>query len=158
MEQTLNNDFRDMIGLLNDEQVEYLLIGGWAVSFHARFRMTEDIDFWVRPTAENAERVMRALIRFGAPIQSMGLSAADFAQPHYGVHLGRPPVRIDLLTTMAGVTFERAWENRIIEKLSGVEVNVIGRDDLLTNKMQVGRDKDLLDAAAIRKAANQRGD
>lgn len=158
MEPTLNNDFRDMIGLLNDEQVDYLLIGGWAVSFHARYRMTEDIDFWVRPTAENAERVMRVLTRFGAPIESLGLSASDFAQPQYGVHLGRPPVRIDLLTTVAGLNFDQAWENRIVEKLSGIEVNVIGREELLANKLEVGRDKDLLDAAAIKKATKRDAD
>ena len=158
MEQTLNDNFRDMIGLLNAERVEYLLIGGWAVSFHARFRMTEDIDFWVRPSRENAERVMRALVRFGAPVDGLGLSEQDFATPRFGIQFGRPPVRIDLLTTMKGLDFEKAWANRVVEKLGGIDVNVIGRDDLLRNKIEVGRDKDLLDVAAIKKAAKRSGD
>jgi len=153
MELILNDDFRDMIGLLNEEQVKYLLIGGWAVSFHARYRLTEDIDFWVRPTLDNAERMMRVLTRFGAPIDSMGVCATDFAKPRYGLHLGRPPVRIDFLTTMKGLDFEEAWANRIVEEFVGISINVIGRDDLLRNKLEVGRDKDLLDAAAIQKAS-----
>lgn len=158
MELILNDDFRDMIGLLNEEQVDYLLIGGWAVSFHARYRLTEDIDFWVRPTPENAERVMRVLTRFGAPLDSLGVTAADFAQPRYGLHLGRPPVRIDFLTTMKGLSFEDAWKNRVVEVFVGVSVNVIGREDLLSNKLEVGRDKDLLDAAAIQKALKRDAD
>lgn len=156
MELTLSDDFRDMIGLLNEEQVEYLLIGGWAVSFHARFRVTEDIDFWVRPTKENAERVMRALVRFGAPTE--GLSVADFAQPRYGLQIGRPPVRIDFLTTIKGLAFDQAWQNRIEEQLAGQKIYVIGRDDLLANKIEVGREKDIADAAAIRKASNRKPD
>lgn len=158
MELILNDDFRDMIGLLNEEQVDYLLIGGWAVTFHARYRLTEDIDFWVRPTPENAERVLRALVRFGAPVDSLGITAEDFAQPRYGLHLGRPPVRIDFLTTMKGLTFEQAWEHRVVEEFVGITVNVIGRDDLLHNKLEVGRDKDLLDAAAIQKATKRDAD
>ncbi|MGB0767760.1 MAG: nucleotidyltransferase [Phycisphaeraceae bacterium] len=155
MELILNDDFRDMIGLLNDEQVDYLLIGGWAVTFHARYRLTEDIDFWVRPTPENALRVMRALTRFGAPIDSLGVTAADFSQPRYGLQLGRPPVRIDFLTTMKGISFEEAWKNRVVEAFVGITVNVIGRDDLLRNKLEVGRTKDLLDVEAIQKASRR---
>lgn len=158
MELILNEDFRDMIGLLNEEQVDYLLIGGWAVTFHARYRLTEDIDFWVRPTPENAERMMRTLVRFGAPIDSMGITAEDFAQPRFGIQLGRPPVRIDFLTTMKGLTFDQAWKNRVIEDFVGITVCVIGRDDLLQNKLAVGRDKDLLDAASIEKASKRGAD
>jgi hypothetical protein len=101
---------------------------------------------------------MRALIRFGAPVESMGITAADFAQPRYGLHMGNPPVRIDFLTTMKGLSFEQAWENRIVEEFVGITISVIGRDDLLHNKLQVGRDKDLLDASAIRKASKRGSD
>lgn len=101
---------------------------------------------------------MRALVRFGAPVDSLGITEADFAQPRYGLHLGRPPVRIDFLTTMKGLSFEPAWENRVVEDFVGITINVIGRDDLLHNKLEVGRDKDLLDAAAIQKASERNSD
>lgn len=151
MEPTLNEHFRDMLCLFNEEKVEYLLVGGWAVSFHARFRVTEDIDLWVRPTPGNADRVLRALVRFGAPLD--GITASDFSQPRYGLHIGLPPARIDLLTTLQGVSFEQAWGNRIEERLEDIPVHVIGREDLLHNKLEVGREKDIADAAAIRKNA-----
>lgn len=151
MELILNDDFRDIICLLNEEQVDYLLIGGWAMSFHAKFRATEDIDFWVRPTRDNAERVMRALIRFGAPLKD--IEADDFALPKFGLQLGRPPARIDILTTFRGATFDEAWSERIAETIDGLPVNVVGRQHLLMNKLQVGRPKDLADAEAIREAS-----
>jgi len=153
MEPTLNDNFRDMICLLNEEKADYLLIGGWAVSFHARFRATEDIDFWVRPTPENAQRVMRALIRFGAPLKD--IEADDFALPKFGLQLGRPPSRIDLLTTFKGVSFDEAWHKRMPETLGGLPVNVIGREHLLKNKLEVGRAKDLADVEALRKRAEE---
>ncbi|MEM9415243.1 MAG: hypothetical protein AAGA29_07190 [Planctomycetota bacterium] len=153
MEQILNDDFRDMICLLNEEQVDYLLIGGWAVSFHARFRATEDIDFWVSPTPENAARIMRALIRFGAPLKDV--DEDDFALPRFGLQLGRPPARIDILTTFRGVAFSEAWSKRVVETIEGLPVNVVGRDHLLLNKLEVGRAKDLADAEAIQKAAER---
>lgn len=150
MEPILNDDFRDMLCLFNEENVEYLLVGGWAVSFHARFRVTEDIDLWVRPTPENSERVIRALNRFGAPLH--GMDVEKFANPRYGLHIGVPPGRIDLLTTLPGVSFEQAWENRISDQLSGIPVQVIGREELLRNKTEVARPKDLADIDAIQQS------
>lgn len=149
MESTLNNDFRDMLCLFNEERVEYLLVGGWAVSFHADFRVTDDIDLWVKPSQANADRVIRALHRFGAPLHGMNIE--EFSKPQYGLHIGVPPGRIDLLTTLKGVDFDLAWDNRIEDELAGVPVNVIGREQLLLNKSVVARPKDLADIDAIHK-------
>ena len=154
MEPILNDDFRDMLCLFNEEKVEYLLVGGWAVSFHADFRVTDDIDLWVKPSQDNAERVIRALLKFGAPLHGMDIE--EFAKPQYGLHIGVPPGRIDLLTTLKGVEFDRAWENRIHDELSGIPVYVIGREELLQNKNEVARPKDLADVDAIQKAHERR--
>lgn len=150
MEPILNDDFRDMLCLFNEEKVEYLLVGGWAVSFHANFRVTDDIDLWVRPSRENARRVILALTRFGAPLH--GMDVEEFANPRYGLHIGVPPGRIDLLTTLKGVEFEHAWDNRVEDELSGIPVHVIGREELLQNKAEVGRPKDLADVDAMRRS------
>ncbi|MFN3166857.1 MAG: hypothetical protein ACE37H_07315 [Phycisphaeraceae bacterium] len=154
MEPILNSDFRDMLCLLNEEKVEYLLVGGWAVSFHAHFRVTEDIDLWIRPTPENAQRVIRALMKFGAPMDGMDIE--DFAKPRYGLHIGVPPARIDLLTTLEGVSFEQAWASRLTDELSGIPIQVIGREELLKNKAVVGRAKDLADIESIEGAKRRR--
>jgi len=154
MAENLHDDYRDMLCLLNEEQVEYLLIGGWAISFHAKFRYTEDLDLWVRPSQDNATRLMRALRRFGAPLANV--SESDFVQPRYGLHIGVPPCRIDILTTIAGVTFDQAWRNRVAESMNDIPINVIGREDLVRNKQAAGRDRDLKDLQAIEKAQKKK--
>lgn len=154
MAEKLLDDYRDMLCLLNEEQVEYLLIGGWAISFHARFRYTEDIDLWVRPSPTNAAHLMRALRRFGAPLTNV--TEADFIQPRYGLHIGVPPCRIDILTTIAGVSFDEAWPNRIEETLDGIPINVIGLDELIRNKQAAGRDRDLRDVAVLKKSSGKK--
>src|SRR5699024_10858717 len=111
MEQSLDENYRDMLFLLNEEKVEYLLIGGWAVFRHAQFRYTEDIDIWVKPSIANSRKVMAALRRFGAPLNDV--KEEDFAIPHFGLHIGVPPCRIDILTKIAGVNFYDACKHKI---------------------------------------------
>lgn len=156
MEPILNDDFRDMLCLFNEEKVEYLLVGGWAVSFHANFRVTDDIDLWVKPSPDNAQRVIRALLKFGAPLHGMDIE--EFAKPRYGLHIGVPPGRIDLMTTLKGVSFEQAWANRVSDDLSGIPVQVIGRDELLRNKSIVARPKDLADIDSIQQSERRRAE
>ncbi len=136
----LHKDLREFIGLLNSHGVDYLIVGGHAVAFHGYPRFTGDTDFFVRPTAENAERLMRALDAFG--FGDIGLDIGTFTLPDKVVQLGRPPNRIDLLTSISGVGFEAGWESRVAAELDGLPVWFIGREALLQNKRATGRTKD----------------
>lgn len=139
----LSRDFKDMLSALSEAKAEYLLVGAYALSAHGLVRATADIDLWVRPTAENAARVCEALIRFGAPAEQF--TVEDFTRPNRVVQLGVPPIRIDLLTAISGVSFDEAWESRMPVEMDGLSVPVLGRDQLIANKRASGRPKDLLD-------------
>ena len=143
----LQSDLREFIGLLNSLKVEYLVVGGHAVAFHGHPRFTGDIDFFIRATSENAERVLRALGAFG--FGSLGITASDLTAPGQVVQLGRPPNRIDILTSISGVDFDSAWKSRAPADLDGHAVNFIGVNELLKNKQASGRPKDLADAAKL---------
>lgn len=151
----LQSDLREFIGLLNSLKVEYLIVGGHAVAFHGHPRFTGDIDFFIRATSENADRVLRVLDAFG--FGSLGISAADLTEPGQVVQLGRPPNRIDILTSISGVDFDSAWASRTPADLDGHAVNFIGVDELLKNKQASGRPKDLADAAKLRAIAKRKG-
>jgi hypothetical protein len=139
----LSKDLREFVALLNSTRVKYLLVGGHAVAWHGYPRFTGDIDFFVESSVENATRLERVLLDFG--FQSVGVSAADFMTPGMVIQLGRPPNRIDLLTSIDGVEFGPAWENRAVADLEGMHVNVISKADLLRNKRATGRGQDLAD-------------
>ncbi|HZN41511.1 MAG TPA: hypothetical protein VFD82_22085 [Planctomycetota bacterium] len=148
---SLNPDFRDMVGMLCEERAEFLVVGAYAVSFHGHPRTTGDMDLLVRPTAGNAARVWRALLRFGAPVAATGLVEADLAKPDTVYQIGVPPRRIDILTEISGVTFDRAWQSRVEVDWSGRRVAFIGFDELIANKKAARRPKDLLDVAQLEK-------
>ena len=141
----MNRDFVEMLSVLSAEGVEYLLVGAYAMAAHGWPRATGDIDIWVRPTIENADRVMRALHQFGAPL--FGLSAEDFTLPDTVFQIGVVPGRVDLLSGVSGLTFEEAWPSRIIAKIGEQEVPALGFEALLRNKRASGRPKDLADIA-----------
>jgi hypothetical protein len=145
----LNSDLREFIALLNSNEVEYLVVGAFAVGFHGYPRYTGDLDILVRPTATNAERVLRVLSQFG--FGNIGVGAADLEVPEYVIQLGVNPNRIDLLTTISGVTFEEAWNARCDADLDGVPVHFIGAAELIRNKESTGRARDLGDAEELRK-------
>jgi hypothetical protein len=147
----LNEDFRDLLVLLADAAVEFVIVGAYALAFHGAPRASGDIDLFVRPTPENASRLVTALARFGAPLESAGVTATDFAQPGTVYQIGLPPRRIDLLTEISGVTFDEAWASRVAAEVSGRTVAFIGRAALLRNKEATGRAKDLADAARLRR-------
>lgn len=146
----LNQDFRDILLSLADENVDFLVIGAYALAFHGAPRGSGDIDIFVRPTEENAKRVFQALSGFGAPLEAHGIGAADFARPGTVYQVGLPPRRIDVLNEISGVTFEEAWNTRIAATLEGRTINVIGRDAYIKNKESSGRLKDLADVERLR--------
>jgi hypothetical protein len=145
----LNEDFRDMLACLGDANVEFVIVGAHALAAHGLPRATGDIDVLVRPSAENAERVMRALMAFGAPTEAHGIVAADFEKPGQVYQLGIPPRRIDLLTGVDGVTFDEAFDTRIEARVGGLVLPFLGRDALIANKRAAGRPKDLVDLQSL---------
>lgn len=145
----LNTDFREMLEALLAEGARFLVVGAHAVAAHGIPRTTGDLDLWVEPTAANAERVWRALLRFGAPIEALQLKQEDLARRDLVVQMGLPPRRIDLLTSISGVDFAGAWEDRVEREVSGLLVQYLGRDALLRNKRTTGRAKDLADLEAL---------
>ena len=139
----LSNDLREFVHLLNAKRVSYLLVGAWAMAFHARPRYTADVDLFVKRSPDNAARLMEVVGEFG--FGGTGIVETDFLQPDCVIQLGRAPNRVDLLTGISGVGFEEAWPRRVTANLSGVEVTVIGREDLIVNKRATNRAKDRAD-------------
>lgn len=136
-------DFSEFLSLLNSEQVEYLLLGGYAVSFYGVPRATGDMDVWINPTPENAQRLVAALRRFG--FANPSITPDRFQQPGQLFRMGVPPLRIELLTSVSGLEFSAAYANRNLARIGETGVAVIHLDDLKTNKRAVGRRKDLDD-------------
>ena len=130
----LNPDFFDMIAALQEEDADFLVVGAFAMAAHGVPRATGDLDLWVRPHRRNAERVMRALLRFGAPVASANLTAEDLVNPAMVFQMGRPPRRIDVITGIDGLSFDEAWPNRLVLEVEGREVPFLGRGELLRNK------------------------
>lgn len=152
----LHEDFRDLLVLFADAGVEFVIVGAYALAFHGAPRASGDIDLFVRPSPVNAQRVFDALARFGAPLESAGVTAADFTQPGMVYQIGLPPRRIDVLTEISGGTFDEAWASRVPAEVRGRTVGFIGRAALLKNKEAAGRPKDLADAARLRQTKPDR--
>jgi Nucleotidyl transferase of unknown function (DUF2204) len=152
----LNDDFRDLLVVFVDAGVEFVIVGAYALAFHGAPRASGDIDLFVRPALENAQRVFDALARFGAPLEAAGMTAPDFAAPGAVYQIGLPPRRIDILTTISGVTFDEAWASRSTAEVEGRTVSFIGREALLKNKLATGRPKDTADAARLRQPKPER--
>ena len=150
----LQTDLREFIGLLNSHDVEYLVVGGHAVAFHGHPRFTGDIDFLVRTTPENVHRVLAVLDDFG--FGGLGITADDLREEGRIVQLGQPPNRIDILTSISGVSFDSAWQARVGTVLDDQHVSVLGLNDLLQNKEAAGRPKDLADLAKLRAVAKRK--
>ena len=144
----LNPNFKDMLVALNDAEAEYLVVGAYAMAAHGCPRSTGDIDFWVRATPENAQRVWNALSSFGAPM--FQISVDELSTPDVVFQIGVAPQRIDVMTSISGVEFEDAWPHRLIADLDGIRAGVIGSDQLLINKLASGRPKDTLDVEILR--------
>jgi len=146
----LPDDLRDMLVALVDAGVEFVVVGGWAMAAHGRPRATQDLDVFVRPSADNAERVIAALVAFGAPVAQHGVTATLFRGTGYGYRFGVKPNLIELFNVVSGVDFDTARTGARIVTVEERRVPVIGRSALLANKEAAGRHKDLDDAEWLR--------
>jgi len=148
----MNRDFKELLAILNAEQVKYLVVGGYAVSLHAQPRATKDLDILIKPDLDNAAALFRALTEFGAPLE--GLQPRDFAEPGSFFRMGTPPVMVDILPEISGVEFDDAWSRRVVETIdakTGLQAIFISAADLIAAKQAAGRPQDLADVAALRK-------
>lgn len=143
----MNPDFVDLLRAFNAADVRFLVVGAYALALHGRPRATGDLDLWIDATPDNAERVMRALADFGAPL--VEISEDDFARPGIVYQIGVPPGRIALLTELSGLTFDDAWPDRIRHAFGNVDVDFIGWDHFVRNKRATGRPKDLNDIEGL---------
>lgn len=136
-------DFKEFLRLLNEKKVEYLLIGGYAVGYYGYVRATADMDVWIACNAENADNTLRALREFGFDLPES--TREVFLKPDSVARMGVPPFRIELLTTISGVSFDECYAERVIDIIDGVEVPIISLRHLRINKTASGRLKDLSD-------------
>lgn len=147
----MNRDFVEMLAALSAAGVEFLVVGAYAMAAHGLPRATGDIDIWVHPTRQNAERVMRAVQSFGAPL--FGLTMEDLLRPDTVFQIGVAPSRIDILTGITGVAFEDAWRNHLPLTIDDQVVPVIGLAELIRNKEATGRARDQADLVWLREHA-----
>jgi hypothetical protein len=143
----MHQDFLDLLRAFIDHRVRFLVVGAYALGVHGRPRATGDLDLWVDATPSNAANIMHALEQFGAPTAEV--TVGDFSRPGIVFQMGLPPVRIDVLTELTGLTFEEAWPTRIAASFGPMEVDVIGRDAFIKNKRAIGRARDLGDIEAL---------
>lgn len=143
----LNEDYKDMLLAFSGENVSYLLVGAYAMAVHGYPRATIDIDLWVLPSPDNADAVLRALRRFGAPLDA--LSKDDLTGAGVIFQIGVAPRRIDIITSVDGLRFEDAFKHSLIVNIDGTDVRVLAIGDLIRNKKATGRTKDLADAEAL---------
>jgi len=143
-----NPHYRELLQFLNEFEVEYLIVGGFAAMKYGEPRYTKDLDVWVHNSAQNSSRVVEALKKFGAPIDHDGITQHTFAEKQVVYQIGIAPVRIDILTEITGVEFSDAWRRKVPSTFFGVPVHFISLDDLVTNKRALGRSSDLKDLSS----------
>lgn len=148
----VNSDFKELLKILADKGVKYLVIGGYAVILYGEPRYTKDLDLWVFANPQNAQAIFSALKAFGAPLTN--LTPEDFAHEGYFYQMGIPPVRVDILMSIPGLSFEEAWERRENIDFDGVQMSFISKRDLIITKRASGRPQDILDADALEQAHN----
>jgi len=149
----MHSDFKELLSAFSAHRVKYLVVGAYAVGVHAQPRATKDLDILVKRDPENAMALYAALAQFGAPLE--GLTPHNLVERGSFFRMGREPLAVDILSEIAGVEFDGAWERRteaVIDPVSGLTVYFISRRDLLTAKLAAGRAQDLADVEAIRKA------
>jgi hypothetical protein len=133
----IQKDFKELLELLNAHKVEYLVVGGYALAFHGAPRFTGDIDIFVKPESENAKRILTALGEFG--FGSMNLSESDFTSPKNVIQLGVPPVRVDIMTSLTGVSWQEAQAGKVAGNYGDTPVYFISKEDFIANKMALGQ-------------------
>lgn len=145
----MTEDFRDFLAALVKEEARFLVVGAHALSVHGVPRATVDLDVWIERTSDNARRVWDALAEFGAPLDELRVTTEDLMRPETVVQVGLPPFRLDILTSVSGLTFAEAWPGRVPGRFEDVSVPFIGRADLIRNKRASGRHKDLADLESL---------
>ena len=145
----MNSDFKDLLRILSECEVRFLVVGGYAVIHHSQPRYTKDLDIWIEPSPENAKKLMRAFRIFGVPM--LNLSPEDFTTPGTQLSLGVAPCEIDFLTTISGLDFESAWVNRVISEEEDFSIPYLGKTDLILAKQTAGRLQDLADIEELRR-------
>lgn len=151
----MSSDLSEFFALLNSRAIEFIVIGGVAYNFYAPPRATKDVDIWVRPTVENAARLIDAIRDFGFPTEA--LSIDGMTTQEQVVIMGRPPNRIDVLTRPAGLDWATAWERRVLTEYEGVPVGILSMSDLISAKRAAGRPRDLADLAMLEKIQARHG-
>jgi hypothetical protein len=149
----INSDFTDLLRLFNDNEIRYLVIGGYAVVQYAEPRYTKDLDLWISTDTVNAKAIYKALRDFGAPLA--GLTEDDFAAEGYFYQMGIPPVRVDILMGIPGLDFNDAWQRRVVVDFDGLPVLFISKQDLIQSKLASGRPQDLIDADLLSSPDNK---
>lgn len=139
----LNPDYLDMLSAFEDEKVECLAVGAYALAAHGAPRATGDLDLWIRPTPENADRAFRALEVFGAPTHD--LTVSDLADPGFVFQVGVEPRRIDIRSSITGVSFDETWREREQVEINGLSSPILGPAQLVENKRALGQNQDLAD-------------
>ncbi len=147
---SVSSDSEELLACLNARGVRAVVVGAHAVAFHAKPRFTKDLDVLVEPTAQNARRVVAALVDFG--VADLGVGEADLAVPDRIVQIGMPPNRIDLITSITAVPFEQAWAGKVAGRFGMVDVFYLGKADLIRNKEAVGHPQDLGDLDWLRRS------
>ncbi len=143
----LNEDYKDMLHALSVEKAKFILVGAYALAAHGYPRATMDIDIWVKPSPKNADAVLRALRRFGAPLHN--LTREDLQKDGTIFQIGVAPRRIDIITEASGLTFEQAYKQSVTVNIEGIELHIPSITDLIRNKRASGRTKDLADAETL---------
>lgn len=143
----LNEDYREMLSLLLEEKVEFILVGAYALGVHGLPRATGDMDIWIKPTKSNSLKVYNMLLKFGANVAQ--LKENDFSKKGLIFQIGVIPRRIDLITEIDGVEFEDAEIDKILVEVENLEIPVISAKKLIQNKLATGREKDKLDASLL---------
>ena len=150
----LNEDYKDMLQALSDENVKFILIGAYAMAAHGYPRATMDIDIWIMPSPENVDAVFRALQRFGAPLHN--LTTKDLQIDGTIFQIGVAPRRIDIITGVSGLKFEETYQNSLLINIEGIDVRIPAINDLICNKKATGRTKDMADVEALELLRNAR--
>ena len=147
-----NEDYRDILQSLSDEGVDFILVGAYALASHGYPRATMDIDLWIRPAPDNAEKVYRALAKFGTPMDAVSVS--DFSKEGTIFQIGVAPRRIDIITQISGVNYAEAFESANSAEVGGLTIKILSAEHLIRNKLATGRLKDIDDAENLRRQIN----
>jgi len=146
----MNSDFKDLLQSLHEYDVRYLVAGGYAVIHHGQPSYTKAIAIWLDPTTENARKLMKAFLSFGVPM--IGVTEEDFATPKTQFSIGVPPCEVDFLTSIPGLEFSTAWNNKVVSEENDFPIYYLGKSDLITAKQTAGRPQDLADLDELSRA------